>query len=53
MSEVDDKLIGSNVLDQERTWFLPIPGFISSTGYRGRGRERERERERERKSECV
>ena len=39
MSEVDDKLIGSNVLDQERTWFLPIPGFISSTGYRERKRE--------------
>ena len=24
----------SNVLDQDVTWFLPIPGVISSTGYR-------------------
>ena len=56
--------IGSNVLDQGRTWFLPIPG-VSSTGHKettwetactigsfftsfGPLTERERERERER-----
>ena len=26
----------SNVLDQDRAWFLPIPGVISSTGYKER-----------------
>ena len=43
----------SNVLDQDRTWFLPIPGIISSTGYKERARAKARvvyERERERKS---
>lgn len=36
VSQNYDLYVRSNVLDQDTPWFLPIPGFISSTGHRER-----------------